>query len=197
VLVQHFLEESTGRRPWKVGLICDGQRLTDGELEDEQGNRLGPEQTGELVVRGRHVLRGYWGDEEATRQRFRPGPRPGERLCYTGALFSMDEEGFFYFVACRADIIECRGEQVAPKEVENVLYSLEGVIEAAVVGVPDPIQGQAIKAFVVTDGKEMTEARVLAHCRRHLEDLLVPKDAVLCKELLKTASGKIRKSDLQ
>ncbi|HSJ54484.1 MAG TPA: AMP-binding protein, partial [Anaerolineae bacterium] len=181
-------------RPGSVGIAIPG---TEVWLEDEEGNRLGPGQTGELVVRGRHVMRGYWGDEEATRQRFRPGPLPGERVCYTGDLFSMDEEGFFYFVSRRAEIIVCRGEHVAPIEVENVLYALAGVQEAAVIGVPDPIQGQAIKAFVVTDGREMTEAQVLAHCRRCLEDSMVPKEVVLCQDLLKTASGKIDKSQLQ
>ncbi len=182
------------RRPGSVGIALPG---TEVWLEDEDGNRLGPGQTGELVVRGRHVMRGYWGDEEATRQRFRPGLLPGERLCYTGDLFSMDQDGFFYFVSRRSDLIECRGEQVAPQEVESCLYSLEGVVEAAVLGVPDPIQGQAIKAFVVTDGREMTEARVLAHCRRYLEDLMVPRDVVLCSSLPRTSQGQIDKGQLQ
>jgi acyl-coenzyme A synthetase/AMP-(fatty) acid ligase len=186
--------DEVDRHPGSVGIAIPG---TEVWLEDEKGNRLGPGQTGELVVRGRHVMRGYWCDEEATRQRFRPGLLPGERLCYTGDLFSMDQDGFFYLVSRRDDLIECRGEQVAPKEVESCLYSLEGVVEAAVVGVPDPIQGQAIKAFVVTDGREMTASRVLAHCRGHLEDLMVPRDVVLCPNLPKTTAGQIDKSQLQ
>jgi long-chain acyl-CoA synthetase len=186
--------DEVDRRPGSVGIAIPG---TEVWLEDEAGNRLGPGQTGELVVRGRHVMRGYWGDEEATRRRYRPGPIPGERLCYTGDLFSMDEQGFFYFVARRDDIIKCRGEKVAPKEVENVLYALGGVREAAVVGVPDPIQGQAVKAFVVAGHQEMTEAQVLAHCRANLEDFMVPKYVELCTQLPKTTSGKIKKSDLQ
>ena len=108
----------------------------------------------------------------------------------------MDEEGYLYFVSRKDDIIKSRGEKVSPKEVENVLYALEGVREAAVIGVPDPVQGQAIKAFVVADGDELSEARVLAHCRANLEDLMVPKHVVICGELPKTTSGKIKKTDL-
>jgi acyl-coenzyme A synthetase/AMP-(fatty) acid ligase len=141
-------------------------------------------------------MRGYWADVEATRERYRPGPIPGERLCYTGDLFTKDEEGYYYFVARKDDIIKSRGEKVSPKEVETVLYSMEGVTEAAVVGVPDPIQGQAIKAFVAGDGARLSEGRVLAHCRANLEDFMVPKYVVLCQELPKTTSGKIKKTDL-
>jgi amino acid adenylation domain-containing protein len=186
--------EQLDRRPGSVGIAIPG---TEAWIEDEEGRRLGPGQIGELVVRGRHVMRGYWGDPEATRQRYRPGPLPGERVCYTGDLFTMDDEGYLYFVSRKDDIIKSRGEKVSPKEVENVLYSLEGVKEAAVIGVPDPIQGQAIKAFVAGDGSQLSEAQVLAHCRAHLEDLMVPKYVVLCKELPKTLSGKIRKTGLK
>ena len=185
--------EQLDERPGSVGIAIPG---TEVWIEDEVGQRLGPGQIGELVIRGRHVMRGYWGDPDATRQRYRPGPFPGERLCYSGDLFTMDEEGFMYFVSRKDDIIKSRGEKVSPKEVENVLYALEGVKEAAVIGVGDPVQGQAIKAFVVGDGDELGEAQVLAHCRAHLEDLMVPKYVVICEELPKTSSGKIKKTDL-
>lgn len=182
------------KRPGSVGIAIPG---TEVWIEDDHGCRLGPGEIGELVVRGRHVMRGYWSDSRATRERYRPGPIPGERLCYTGDFFTMDEDGYFYFVARKDDIIKSRGEKVAPKEVENVLYSLEGVKEAAVIGVADDIQGQAIKAFVVADGTGLNEARVLAHCRANLEDFMVPKYVVLCSELPKTGSGKVRKVALK
>jgi acyl-coenzyme A synthetase/AMP-(fatty) acid ligase len=108
----------------------------------------------------------------------------------------MDEEGYMCFVGRKDDIIKSRGEKVAPKEVENVLYSLKGVLEAAVVGVPDPILGEAVKAFVVLDGIQLTEAEVLAHCRANLEDYMVPKNVEFRDELPKTTSGKIKKTDL-
>jgi amino acid adenylation domain-containing protein len=185
--------EQLDRRPGSVGIAIPG---TEVWLVDEAGNRLGRGSTGELVIRGRHVMRGYWNAPEATAQRYRPGPLPGEMVCYSGDLFRMDDEGFLYFVARKDDIIKSRGEKVAPKEVENVLYSLPGVVEAAVVGVPDPILGQAIKAFVVLDGVELSEAQVLAHCRANLEDYMLPRFVEFRVELPKTTSGKIKKTDL-
>ena len=180
-------------RPGSVGIAIPG---TEVWVEDDAGNRLGPNQVGELVVRGRHVMRGYWGDPAATAARFRPGPLPGERVCHTGDLFRMDADGYFYFVSRKDDIIKCRGEKVAPKEIENVLYGLKGVVEAAVVGVPDPILGQAIKAIVVLNGTKLSETQVLAHCRKHLEDFMVPKYVEFRGTLPKTASGKITKKEL-
>jgi acyl-coenzyme A synthetase/AMP-(fatty) acid ligase len=182
------------RRPGSVGIAIPG---TEVWIEDEQGQRLGPGQIGELVVRGRHVMRGYWENPEATAKRYRPGPLPGERLCYTDDLFRMDEDGYFYFVGRQDDIIKSRGEKVAPKEVENILYQLPEVVEAAVIGIPDPILGQAIKAFVVPDGSNLSAAKIMAHCRANLEDFMVPKVVEIRAELPKTTSGKIKKTDLQ
>lgn len=186
--------EELDRRPGSVGIAIPG---TEVWLEDEQGQRLGPGETGELVVRGRHVMRGYWENPRATAERYRPGPIPGERLCYTGDLFRMDEEGFLYFVSRKDDIIKSRGEKVAPKEVETVLYAIPGVSEVAVVGVPDPVLGEAVKAFLVLDGVELTEAQILAYCRAHLEDFMVPKLVEFRAALPKTSSGKIKKTDLK
>lgn len=180
-------------RPGSVGIAIPG---TEVWLEDETGQRLGANQVGELVVRGRHVMRGYWNDPERTAARFRPGSLPGEQICYTGDLFRQDEAGFFYFVARKDDVIKSRGEKVAPKEVENILYGLAGVREAAVIGIPDPILGQAVKAFVVAEAG-VTEADILRHCRTHLEDFMVPKFVELRAELPKTPTGKIKKTDLQ
>ncbi|GIV76521.1 AMP-binding protein [Litorilinea aerophila] len=184
-------------RPDSVGIPIPG---TEVWIEDEEGNRLGPNQVGELVIRGGHVMRGYWENPEATAARYRPGPLPGERVCYSGDLFRMDEEGYFYFVGRKDDIIKSRGEKVAPKEIENVLYKLPGVVEAAVIGVEDPVLGQAIKAFVVcreTPGNgRLTERDVLRHCRAHLEDYMMPKYVEFCDELPKTSSGKIKKTGL-
>lgn len=186
--------EELDRRPESVGLAIPG---TECWLEDGAGRRCAAGEVGELVVRGRHVMRGYWQAPEATARRYRPGPLPGERVCYTGDLFRQDAEGFFYFVGRSDDIIKSRGEKVAPKEVESVLYKLPGVREAAVVGVADPVLGQAIKAFLVlADGRTLTPGQVLAHCRAHLEDYMVPQQVEFRSELPKTASGKITKKEL-
>ena len=181
------------RRPGSVGIAIPG---TEAWLVDEDGNRLPPGSAGELVVRGRHVMRGYWEAPEATARRYRPGALPGERICWSGDLFRTDEDGYFYFVSRKDDIIKSRGEKVAPKEVENVLQMLPGVM-AAVVGVPDPTAGEAIKAYVVTGGRSYTEAEIIAHCRAHLEDFMVPRYVEFRTELPMTSSGKISKLGLK
>jgi long-chain acyl-CoA synthetase len=129
-------------------------------------------------------------------QRFRSGPLPGERLCYTGDLFRTDAEGYFYFVSRKDDIIKSRGEKVAPREVENVLYAIQGVQDAAVIGIPDPVLGQAVKAFIVAPGGGLTEADVISHCKAHLEYFMVPRQVEFRNELPKTGSGKIRRMEL-
>ena len=181
-------------RPGSSGIAMPGTELW---IEDEHGQRLGPDEVGELVVRGRHVMRGYWEDPERTAERFRPGPLPGERICYSGDLFRTDADGYFYFVSRKDDIIKCRGEKVAPREVENVLYKIPGVQDAAVIGVPDSVMGQAVKAFIVAPGGNLTEATVIAHCKAHLEDVMVPQKVEFRAELPKTDNGKIRKLDLR
>ncbi len=186
--------ELLDRKPGSVGIAIPS---TEVWIEDDAGNRLKPGDVGELVVRGRHVMRGYWEDPVATAKRFRPAAIPGERVCLSGDLFRMDEDGCLYFVGRKDDIIKTRGEKVAPKEVENVLYGLKGVLEAAVVGVPDPILGQVVKAFVVVSDKAIGRVQVLAHCRAHLEDIMRPKYVEFCDVLPKTASGKIKKTDLK
>jgi len=185
--------EDLSRKPDSVGIPIPG---TETWIVDEDDNRLGPNQIGELVIRGRHVMRGYWQDENATNLRYKPGLIPGERLCYSGDLFKMDEDGYFYFVARKDDIIKSRGEKVSPKEVENAIYKLPGVQDVAVIGVDDPIFGQAIKAFVVLHQKEYSVNEILRHCKTNLEDFMVPKYIEIVAELPKTNSGKIKKSGL-
>jgi len=193
--VSYLPPEELDRRPGSVGIAMPN---TEVWIVDENGNRVGPGIVGELVVRGSHVMRGYWEKPEATAERYRPGPIPGERVLYTGDLFKMDEKGFLYFVARKDDIIKSRGEKVSPKEVENVLYSLDGVVEAAVIGVPDEILGEALKAFVVRrDDNTLTERDVLRHCTQHLEDFMVPKYIEFRSDLPKTTSGKIKKTGLR
>ena len=111
-------------------------------------------------------------------------------------MFRTDEEGFFYFVSRKDDIIKCRGEKVVPREIENVLYGIPGVQDAAVVGVPDSLLGHAVKAFLVAPGATLTAADVIAYCKDRLEDVLVPQYVEFRTELPKTDNGKIRTRDL-
>jgi long-chain acyl-CoA synthetase len=147
------------------------------------------------VIQGPHVMQGYWENPAATAARYRTS-QDGKRVCYSGDLFRMDEEGYFYFVSRKDDIIKSRGEKVAPKEVETVLYALPGITEVAVIGVPDPVLGEAIKAILVNTGPALTERDVLQHCRAHLEDFMVPQIVEFRDELPKTSSGKIKKTGL-
>lgn len=186
--------EHLARKPGSVGVAIPG---TEAFVVDEQGRRLGPGEVGQLVARGRHVMRGYWNAPQATAERFRSGTIPGERWCYTGDLFRTDEEGFFFFVGRSDDIIKSRGEKVAPKEVENALHAMPGIAEAAVVGAEDPVLGQAVVAFVVRSDPQLTAQRVLAHCKARLEDFMVPARVEFVESLPKTESGKVHRRALK
>ena len=123
---------------------------------------------------------------------------PWQRVLYTGDIFYMDDDGFLFFIGRKDDIIKSRGEKVSPKEVENVIYRIDGVVEVGVIGVPDPILGEAIKAYVVcATGVLLTESDVKKHCRNHLEDFMVPQHIEFCQTLPKTSSGKISKKALR
>jgi len=192
--VTYLPPEQLDFRPTSVGRGMPNQEWW---LVDEQGNRLPHGTTGELVVRGSHVMRGYWEKPEATAERLRPGPVPGEVVLYTGDIFRTDADGFLYFVGRKDDIIKSRGEKVSPREVENVLYALKGVREVAVIGVPDAVLGQAVKAFIVlAEGYAYTEKDILRHCQGALENYMIPKYVVIVGSLPKTNTGKIRKTGL-
>ncbi len=165
---------------------------------DEHGARATPGEIGELVVRGASVMRGYWGDPSATAQRLRPGEIQGELVLHTGDLFRTDEEGLLYFVGRTDDVFDCKGEKISPKEIEHVLYELDEVQEVAVIGVPDDLEGFAIKVFVAPSGRgTLDEQLVRRHCRERLESFMVPKHVEIRDALPKTDSGKVRKASLR
>ena len=181
-------------RPTSVGRGMPNEEVY---VVDEEGRRAGPGVIGELVVRGSNIMKGYWEDPVETAKRLRPGPYPGEQVLYTGDLFKTDSEGYLYFVGRRDDIIKSRGEMVSPREIEDVLYRLDGVAEAAVVGVPDLILGQAIKAYITPRaGSSITEKDVLRLCAQRLEDFMMPKMVEFRDSLPKTTTGKISKREI-
>ena len=192
--VSYLPPEEVDRRPDSVGRGMPNEEVY---IVNEQGERVKPGEIGELVVRGSNVMRGYWELPEETDKLLKAGKYPGEKVLYTGDLFRMDEEGYLYFVARKDDIIKTRGEKVSPKEVESVLYRLHEVLEAAVMGVPDPVLGEAIKAVVVLrEGANITEKEIRRFCARNLEDFMVPKMVEFRESLPKTESGKIKKMGL-
>lgn len=181
-------------RPGSVGKAMPN---TEAYPVDDDGQRCRPGEAGELVVRGSNVMAGYWEAPEATERVLKPGPVPGERTLYTGDLFRADDNGYLYFVGRKDDIVKSRGEKVSPREVENALSSHPCVAEAAVIGVPDPILGQAVAAYVALRPKcEVTERELLRHCAARLEDFMVPKSITLCDALPKTGNQKIDKRAL-
>ena len=183
------------RKPGSVGIAIPNTELW---IVDENDRRVGPGVVGQLVIRGATVMKGYWEKPEATAKKLKPGPLPGELVLYTGDYCRLDDEGYLYFVGRMDDIIKSRGEKVAPKEVELVLMNIPGVKEAAVIGVPDPILGHAVKAFVVLEaGTDLAERQLQKECQSRLENFMVPKYIVTVPSLPKTDTGKIRKIGLQ
>ena len=123
--------------------------------------------------------------------------RYGLRHVATGDLFRTDSEGYLYFVGRTDDIVKCRGEKVSPREIEDVLFAMPEIVEAAVIGFPDSIQGEAIIAFAVPrDGAEVTPRDVLRHCAAHLEEYLVPQRVIIVPALPKSNNGKTDKHEL-
>ena len=180
------------RRPTSVGTGMPNVELW---IEDAEGHRLPNGQTGELVVRGSNIMLGYWNDPATTARVVTQGRYPWERTLHSGDLFRTDEEGYFYFVARKDEIIKSRGERISPKEIEDVLYQIDEVHEARVIGVPDPILGQAIRAeIVLKDGRALTERDVKAYCKQHLEDFKTPTVVAFVTALPKTAGGKIKRT---
>jgi long-chain acyl-CoA synthetase len=181
-------------RPGSVGRGMPNEELY---IVDEDGDRVPPGITGELVVRGSNVMKGYWNDPVTTNQRLKPGPFPWEKVLYTGDLFRADDQGFLYFVGRKDDIIKSHGEKVSPREVEEALYKLHEVAEAVVVGVPDPVLGSAVKALVsLRPGSALTPQDVQRHCARNLETFMVPKYVEFVSSLPKSSNGKFERKDL-
>jgi long-chain acyl-CoA synthetase len=190
-----FLEpELIGTKPTSVGRAIPG---TEAFVLDEEGRTVAHGETGVLHVRGPHLMEGYWGDPALTEKWLKSGPDPGERMLCTHDHFTVDEEGLLYFVGRTDDIVKIRGEKVSTIEVENVLHGLRGVSQVAVVGVPDELLGEALRAYVVLEGgAALTEEQILRFARSKLENFMVPREVVLLDELPQTESGKVRKGSL-
>lgn len=157
-----------------------------GILSPETGELAGVNEIGELMIKGPQVMRGYWNHPEETAATFY-----GEWLL-TGDIGYMDERGYFYIVDRKKDMIIAGGYNIYPREVEEVLYEHPQVLEAAVVGVPDPYRGETVKAFVVLKkDATCTEEELNAHCRKRLAAYKVPRIYEFRNELPKTAVGKI------
>ena len=172
--VSYLPPDQLDERPTSVGdrdprHRVPGSRTTTGSVLDAG-------EVGELMVRGAHVMQGYWHDPEPPIDGCGAALAPAERVLATGDLFRRDDEGFLYFVGRRDDLIKSRGEKVSPREIEEVLHAAPGVQEAAVVGVPDRLLGQAVHAHVAAhEGFELDPMALQRLCAEQLEDYMVPQ----------------------
>jgi long-chain acyl-CoA synthetase len=148
-------------------------------------------EVGELVARGKSVALGYLDEPEATAETFRDG------ALHTGDLGKIDEDGFLVLVDRAKDFLKCSGYRVAMKEIEDVLVSFQGMVEAAVIGVPDELHGEAVQAFVVHDSGEAAREDFEAYCKRALLPHLQPRVTVFVDALPKTAAGKLARAALR
>ena len=183
--VTHFNPTFAERRPGSIGVPIPSTdtRIVDVETGKEE---MPVGEPGELVVKGPQVMKGYWNMPEETDETLRDG------WLYTGDVARMDEDGYFYIVDRKKDIIVAAGYNVYPREIEEVLFEHPDVSEAVAVGVPDEYRGETVKAFVVRKpGSEVTEEEILAFCKERLASYKTPKDLEFRDELPKSTVGKL------
>lgn len=165
---------------------------TDLKVVDEEGNDLPHGDVGELCVKGPQVMMGYWNNEEATRDMI-----DADAWLHTGDTAVVQDDGFTRIVDRKKDMINVSGFNVYPNEVEDVIVSHKGIIEAAAIGVPDEKTGEAIKVFLVRRDENLTVKEVQEYCRSHLTGYKVPKQVEFRDELPKTNVGKVLRRTLR
>jgi acyl-CoA ligase (AMP-forming) (exosortase A-associated) len=187
--------EELDRRPTSMGKAIPDTEIL---VVHESGRLCEPGEVGELVHRGPTVSMGYWGRPDLTAEVLRPHPLlppelgDTERVAYSGDLVKMDEDGFLYFVGRRDNMIKSSGFRISPTEVEEALMQSGLLREAAVIGVPDPVLGQVIKAFVVArEGMAVDADAVRTACATQLPAYMVPRTIEMLDGLPKTTSGKV------
>ena len=178
------------RKLGSVGLPFPG---VEAKVVDEEGQEVPIGEVGELVVKGPNIMKGYWNRPEETQKALQDG------WLFTGDMAKMDEDGYFYIVDRKKDMIIAGGYNIYPREVEEILYQHEAVQESAVVGVPDPYRGETVAAFIVLKeayrGK-VTEKDIETFCRQNLAAYKVPRIIEFRDSLPKTSVGKILKREL-
>ena len=182
-----------GRRPPKYGSIgkCY-QKCNTIKIFDENDAELPPGKTGEIVIKGPCVMKGYWNKPAETAEVLRNG------WLHTGDIGYADEDGYLYITDRKKDLIIRGGENIYPKEIENILHEHPQVLEAGVIGIPDPIYGESVKAFVVLKTAGATsEEDLINFCKENLPAYKRPKSIQLMDSLPKSALGKILRRELR
>jgi len=178
------------RKPGSCGraVIHVETRVVDEQMNDVQSGG----EVGEIVHRSPHLMLGYFNDEERTRAAFESG------WFHSGDLATIDDEGFITVVDRKKDMIKTGGENVASREVEEMVYRLSAVSEVAVIGLPDPKWVEAVTAvIVVKHGQSLSQDEVLAHCQQHMAGFKCPKRVIFTDTLPKNPSGKLLKRELR
>ena len=176
-------------RPGSIGKAIPGVQLS---LLDQGGHPVPAGEMGEIVARGENIMAGYWQREAESTEVLR---REG---LWTGDLARQDQDGFFYIISRKGDIIKSGGHRIGPKEIEDTLAEHPAVHEVAVIGVADEILDERIRACIVLkEGHECVEKELIRYCRKELPAYKVPQEICFFNELPKTATGKIRKTELK
>jgi acyl-CoA synthetase (AMP-forming)/AMP-acid ligase II len=176
----------------KHGSVGRALPFLQAAIMDENGTLLEAGMVGELVCKGPNVMQGYHNQPVATTQAIREG------WLHTGDLAYMDADGFFYIVDRQKDMIVSGGENIYPRELEELLYSHPAVADVAVVGEPDEVWGESVKAVVVLkQGACLSEQEVVDYCKAHMASYKKPRKVVFLSELPRNASGKVLKRKLR
>jgi len=158
---------------------------------DDDGNDVVEGELGEIVLRGENILKGYYKNPEATAHAFRNG------WFHTGDIGYRDAEGFYFIVDRKSDMIIRGGENIYPREIDEVLYQHPAVSAAAVVGVPDQLYGEEVTGFVVLrEGSEVSAEEMIEFCKSRLADYKCPKSIHFVKDIPKGPTGKLLKREL-
>ena len=175
-------------KPGSVGLpVLD----VDVRIVDDRGRDLPPGKEGEIIVRGPNVMKGYLNRPEATKDTILDG------WLFTSDIGKIDDEGYLYILGRKKEMIIKGGFNIYPREVENVIAFHPKVREVAVVGVPDPVQGEEVKAYVVTKpGKKVSRQELFEYCQEHMAFYKCPKYITFLRSLPKSSSGRVLKHKL-
>lgn len=176
------------QKPESVGIPVPSTNVA---ILDDNFQPVPTGKTGEIAVKGPQVMRGYWNNPEETAKVFHDG------WLLTGDIGVMDDDGYVTIVDRKKDMILVSGFNVYPNEVENCITKLEGVQDAAVVGVSDKQSGETVKAFIVKSDKNLTEEDIIQHCQKHLTGYKIPRLIEFKDELPKTAVGKVLRKNLR
>jgi len=177
----------------KMGSIGRGMPGVQLRVIGESGQNVLPGDVGEIVASGENVTRGYWCASEETDTLFNQG------VLHTGDLATVDDDGFIFIVDRAKDFLKCRGERVGCRQLEEQLLDFDELLEAAVVGIPDDVLGESVKAFVVSRVADTggLEERVIQFCKNRMPPQLVPRQVVVMASLPKNSAGKVLKSSLR